>query len=204
MKFFPTQHIVRKIATNDRQIFLTFDDGPCDFTLVILDLLKKYQVQATFFVIGKKADTKPEIIQRLLNEGHRILSHSIDHDYSNYFKSDTSVLKWITQSLQHLNQVTGQTSRVFRPPAGIITPPVARSSVEASIQLILWNQRFYDSVQTLTLKKIDSYVAKASAGDIVLLHDDQKEKNKDQFLKSLEFLIQRLLEKKYQLLPLPF
>ncbi|WP_261376973.1 polysaccharide deacetylase family protein [Flavobacterium anhuiense] len=63
----------------EKKIALTFDDGPSIYTLEVLELLKKYNVKATFFCIGKNIETHPEIIQKVISEGHLVGNHSYSH-----------------------------------------------------------------------------------------------------------------------------
>ncbi len=195
---FSSKNLVKKITTTEKNIYLTFDDGPCKLTIDVLNLLEKYNAKATFFVIGTKADLHPDIIEQTLNAGHSIYSHSIDHDYSNYFKSDKKISSWIDASMNHLEKLIGKKSVFFRPPAGIITPPLLRATAQKNIQIILWNTRFYDSVWALTQAKVNTYLHRASAGDIILLHDAQKNKNEKVFLTSLEYLLEQLANKNYK------
>lgn len=196
--FFSTKHIVKKITSSEKNIYLTFDDGPCELTIDVLNVLEKFNAKATFFVIGTKADLHPQIIEKTLNSGHAIYSHSIDHDYSNYFKSDNTISVWIENSLNHLEKLIGKKTVFFRPPAGIITPPLLRATAQKNIQIILWNTRFYDSVWALTQAKVSKYLRRVKAGDIILLHDAQKTKNEKVFLTSLEYLLKELANKNYQ------
>ncbi len=201
---FPIQNMIRKMNTDEKKIYLTFDDGPVEFTLVVLDLLKKYKIQATFFVIGQNAEIQKKIMDRISFDGHSIFSHSIDHNYLNYFKSERNIFQWIKHSIEHLESLTKKKHSIFRPPAGITTPPLIRACVHHNIRIILWSQRFYDSIWPLSIRKITKYLDKAKAGDIILLHDDQSKGNQKIFLESLEHLITGLLRQGFQLKGLKF
>lgn len=196
--FFSAKHIIKKINTPEKNIYLTFDDGPCELTIDVLNLLEQFNAKATFFVIGTKADLHTDIIAQTLKSGHAVYSHSIDHDYSNYFKSDKKVSAWIETSLNHLEKLVSKKTVFFRPPAGIITPPLLKATAQKNIQIILWNTRFYDSVLTLTESKIKKYLNRAASGDIILLHDQQKSKNETVFLKSLDYLLKELTAQNYK------
>jgi peptidoglycan/xylan/chitin deacetylase (PgdA/CDA1 family) len=204
MSFYPKEHILRQMPSEVPSVYLTFDDGPCDFTNHVLDALARHNAKATFFVIGQNAEKFPGIISRIIHDGHSIFSHSIDHNYSNYFKSEDSVSIWIKKSIDNLESLTGKNYPIFRPPAGIINPPVARSAKTNGVQLILWNHRFFDSIFELTIKKISKYLSKAKNGDIILLHDHQKIKNQSSFLISLDYLLTELKNKKLKLEKLNF
>ncbi len=185
--------VIRRISTNTKSIFLTFDDGPtAETTPHVLDLLEKHNAKATFFVIGKKADNLSHLITRMKTEGHVVLSHSIDHSYSNYFLSAKNIGQWMKNSMEHLQQLSGQAQHGFRPPAGVLNPPLLKASQDLQLPIILWNQRFFDSVFKLTPVKIQKRLHQLRAGDIVLLHDCQKKNNRTTFLNALELLMTSL------------
>ena len=113
--------ILRKIHSAGKEIFLTFDDGPePDLTPQILDLLREFHARATFFVIGDRARQHPQLLHRLLAEGHGVLSHSRDHRYGHYFQGQESLRRWLAASLQDLEAQTGRAQKSFRPPAGVL------------------------------------------------------------------------------------
>lgn len=193
--------VIRKIASVDqiRKIYLTFDDGPnSDTTADVLNIFKKHNCTATFFVIGNKAKTYPDIVHRMVAEGHSVLSHSADHNYSQYFQSSEKMKIWMQASVEELNKLTSKADIGFRPPAGILNPPLIQASRVLRMPLILWNYRFFDTVFTLTRKKVDKFLKHAKAGDIILLHDQQKPKNKDLFLASLDHMISELIKLNFQ------
>ena len=121
--------IIKKIlGVKKEEIFLTFDDGPdAEFTPQILGLLKQFQAKANFFVIGKEAEKHPDLIKRILAEGHGIFSHSMDHQYFHYFKKQDHLKNWIQNSIQNLSVLTGEPAVWFGAPAGILTTPFVRA-----------------------------------------------------------------------------
>jgi len=176
-----------------KNIYLTFDDGPDpETTNEVLDLLKAEKWNATFFVIGHLAEKNLNLIQRMLNEGHSVMSHSVDHDYSHYFNGKEHLKTWLQNSLKNLSFITKQPQKVFRPPAGILTPPLLEAATELNIPLILWNHRFYDAVWGLSEKKLLKSVPKLKEGDIVLLHDRQSAKKRPIFLSALKTYIRTM------------
>ncbi|MES2855743.1 MAG: polysaccharide deacetylase family protein, partial [Bdellovibrionota bacterium] len=95
--------IVRKIDARANEtapkIYLTFDDGPDrESTPLVLDVLRAKNVRSTFFAIAEKARENPELIRRIIEEGHSIGNHSIDHKYGVFFKGRNAMLKWIDSS----------------------------------------------------------------------------------------------------------
>ncbi len=194
--------VIRKIDSPgaNSKVYLTFDDGPShDLTPKVLDVLKTYGATATFFVIGNKAANEIDLINRMLIEGHSVQSHSVDHDYRNYFKSKLKLKAWMQNSISHLASVTHKKVFAFRPPAGILTPPLLKVAKDLNLPLVLWNQRFFDSLQQLTISKVSERISNIRAGDIILLHDHQKKNNGESFLLAFEYLVQELQNKKFKL-----
>lgn len=190
--------VIKKIKTTNAEVYLTFDDGPsCDLTEKILDLLKTENAKASFFVIGDRAVQNPEIIYRALAEGHAVLSHSIDHDYKKYFQGVIQLKEWLQISLQQLKNTFNLESNIFRPPAGVLTPPLVQAAAELNLRLVLWNHRFFDTRFTWTRTKADRSLARMKSGDIVLLHDFQNPRHHDQFLQTLGYFIREIHKKNF-------
>jgi peptidoglycan/xylan/chitin deacetylase (PgdA/CDA1 family) len=162
--------IVRKLK-DSKSVYLTFDDGPeLGRTELVLDLLKKYNAKATFFMVAEKAIQQKELVFRILNEGHAVGNHSLDHSYNNFFKPKKDLKEWILKSQEKFKELGIETIG-FRPPAGVVTPPLVETCTELSIPLILWNQRFFDTRYTLSKDRALVRASGFKAGDIVLLHD---------------------------------
>jgi peptidoglycan/xylan/chitin deacetylase (PgdA/CDA1 family) len=190
--------IIRNIQSSQKDIFLTFDDGPdAVLTPLVLDLLREFGVQATFFVIGAKARQHPELIQRMLAEGHGVLSHSSDHRYERYFQGKRILKTWLSESLQELGQQTKSTQTSFRPPAGVLTPPLLEAAEELRVPLILWNHRFFDTTLRWSEEKALKSAERLKAGDIVLLHDHQRPERRKNFLQTLRKYLHQIQERGY-------
>ena len=158
-------------SETEKKIALTFDDGPSEFTLEVLELLKKYNAKATFFCIGKNVEAHPEIIKQIIAEGHLVGNHSYNH--SHFF--DFYNAKRITEELQKtdllLEKYTLKKINFFRPPYGVTTPSIRRALKLTGHKVIGWNIRSLDGGtknQDLILNRI---IKRVSPGGIVLLHD---------------------------------
>ncbi|MGE1114578.1 polysaccharide deacetylase family protein [Priestia megaterium] len=102
------------------KIAFTFDDGPNPvYTPILLDLLKKNEVKATFFVVGTKAEKYPELIQRMHNEGHLIGIHNYVH-HSNWFMSPWKVRNGLKNTAKVIKSIAGVTPIYYRPPWGML------------------------------------------------------------------------------------
>ncbi|MEO8255505.1 MAG: polysaccharide deacetylase family protein [Flavobacterium sp.] len=155
----------------EKKIAITFDDGPSKFTLEILALLKKYDVKATFFCIGKNIEAHPEILKQIIANGHLVGNHSYNHspffDFYNAKKIKTEIQK--TDDL--LEKFTSKKINFFRPPYGVTTPSIRRALKTTGHKVIGWNIRSLDGGtknQSLIFNRI---IKRVSPGGIVLLHD---------------------------------
>lgn len=114
----PEDAALVKEPENVRKVYLTFDDGPSSRTGEILDILARYDVKATFFVIGKEDEKSQASLQRIVEEGHTLGMHSYSHKYSEVYESVESFAKDLTRLQQYLFDVTGVWSTVYRFPGG--------------------------------------------------------------------------------------
>ncbi|MCR5784527.1 MAG: polysaccharide deacetylase [Eubacterium sp.] len=105
-------------VTEHQEIYLTFDDGPSDNTEAILDVLDKYGVKGTFFVIGKTGETAEERYNMIVDRGHVLAMHSYTHKYSTLYSSLKSFKAEIVKERNYLEEVTGYTPWLFRFPGG--------------------------------------------------------------------------------------
>lgn len=102
----------------DKKIYLTFDDGPSSSTNEILDVLKAYDIKATFFVVGKTDEASKEAYKRIVAEGHTLGMHSYSHVYQDIYQSKESFIEDLSQLQEYLYEVTGVWSRYYRFPGG--------------------------------------------------------------------------------------
>ena len=187
---------LRQIPSKKKSIYLTFDDGPSSHcTAKVLDLLKKYNSQATFFLIGNNIEGNIGIVNRIKNEGHAIGNHSIDHNTKILFKGRKALEKWIDASEDIILKHTGNPSVGFRPPVGIRTPELRLIMKQKNKKPIMWKHRFFDTMFTFTDASWKKKYYKFKSGDIILLHDTHHQT--DVFLASLENLIKELLRNNF-------
>jgi peptidoglycan/xylan/chitin deacetylase (PgdA/CDA1 family) len=177
----------------EKKIALTFDDGPSIYTLEVLELLKNYNAKATFFCIGKNIETHPEILQKVIDEGHLVGNHSYSH--SKFF--DFYNAKQITEELQKTDQLlekfTSQKINFFRPPYGVTTPSIRRALKITGHKVIGWNIRSLDGGTTDVELILNRIKKRVSPGGIVLLHDTGKHS-----VLVLEQFLQFLQQNNYQ------
>lgn len=102
----------------EKIVYLTFDDGPSDLTLEVLDILKREDVKGTFFVVGKEAETRPEIINRIDEEGHTIGNHSYNHRYEELYGHFQEFWGQIKRTEEIIRLITGERPQLVRAPGG--------------------------------------------------------------------------------------
>lgn len=170
--FLPRNRILDRGPDTATGIALTFDDGPHpDYTPVLLDELQRFRIHATFFVVGKSAQRHPELIRRMVEEGHTIGCHTYTHSEPKE-TSSSQLLEEVCRSLALLEDLTTQRPTLFRPPKGQLTLAKTLGLWKLQQTIVLWNQdpRDYQAESAADmLKWIDAY--HPTRGDIVLMHD---------------------------------
>jgi len=157
--------------TKTKEVALTFDDGPTEFTPKFLDLLKEHQVKATFFCIGKQVEKYPETFQRIIAEGHTIGNHTLSHANSTGFLSASKMIEEIEKCDDVIKNSGNITTHLYRPPFGVTNPNIAKAIKRTHKVSIGWNVRSLDTIID-DEKKIYSRVTKSlKKGSIILLHD---------------------------------
>ncbi|MBP9848708.1 MAG: polysaccharide deacetylase family protein [Flavobacterium sp.] len=166
-----TKAICKSNSIQKKNIAITFDDGPHEKTSEILDILMKYNAKATFFCIGKQIEKHPEILKRILNEGHIVGNHSYSHSKWNGFFSTQKNISEIEQTNTLVSQLVNKKIRLFRPPFGVTNPNISRAVAKTNQIVIGWNIRSLDTViesENAILNRIKNRV---KPGGIILLHD---------------------------------
>ncbi len=164
-------HSFSEIYTKDKEIALTFDDGPDhEITPRIMDLLKEFNAKATFFCIGNKINEEKEVIQRMLQEGHSIGNHTFEHSNSFPWWSVIKMKASIAQTDEALKEAGVNEISMFRPPFGVTNNLIATAIKQTNKKCVGWSIRTKD-----TCRSVDEVVNKVKKelkpGDIVLLHD---------------------------------
>jgi peptidoglycan/xylan/chitin deacetylase (PgdA/CDA1 family) len=154
-----------------RRISLTFDDGPDPVrTPALLDALAELDVKATFFLVGKQVKAHPEIVRRMVREGHEIGNHTYSHRYLPLARS-RSVRAELAATDQVLEQVTGKIPTLARPPYGGRSPRNVQAFQRAGKQLVTWDVNSNDWKGAPAEDVARRVVERTRAGSIVLLHE---------------------------------
>lgn len=159
-------------------VYLTFDDGPSDrVTPKILDVLKKENVKATFFIVGVNALTRQNIIKREFNEGHTVGVHSYTHVYKDIYSSPEKLIEDICLCNELIKCITGEYSTVYRFPGGSynLSKNLISAVISQGIRYVDWNASTRDaeiynpSVEELLKNVISTSVN--SENVVLLCHD---------------------------------
>lgn len=105
---------------NAKVIYLTFDDGPNDYTLEILDLLEKYNMKATFFMLDSRMKVRPEVVERIISEGHAVGLHGVSHEKDIFYTGMHTPLNEMNVANNTLEELTGKRSALVRMPYGSV------------------------------------------------------------------------------------
>ena len=154
-----------------RQIALSFDDGPADFSELILNALQEASVPAAFFCIGNRAAAKPEILKRAHEAGHLIGNHSHLHGKSFDWKNRLEMVVEIEKTNNVIHGIIGLKPKLFRPPYGVTNPELSQAVQLTGMTTIGWSLRSLDTVTKRQDKLLQRLIKKTKAGDIILLHD---------------------------------
>lgn len=157
--------------TKIKEVALTFDDGPTEFTPQFLDLLKENNIKATFFCIGKQIEKHPETFQRIIAEGHTVGNHTLSHSNNTGFLSTSKMIEEIEKCDEVMLKVGNIKTNLYRPPFGVTNPNIAKAIRKTHKKSIGWNVRSLDTI-TEDEKKIYRKITKGlKKGSIILLHD---------------------------------
>jgi peptidoglycan-N-acetylglucosamine deacetylase len=182
---------------------LTFDDGPHpETTPLLLELLKRHDAIATFFVVGRQAERHPELIEQILAAGHSLGNHSYAHDVGLMLRGSAAIRRDIAAGQEVLGR-HGAKPLIFRPPVGITAPPLGPILREMGLTCVGFNRRALDWGN----RRISGFGARlgrrVSAGDIVLLHDKPPSNaTVEDWLAEVETLLGRQRERNVAVVPL--
>ena len=163
--------VFNEAVTSQRVVALTFDDGPYPpYTEQVLTVLKENAVPATFFLIGMNAEKHPDLVLKILAEGHQIGNHTYSH--VDLLKLDRAqISSEIEKTQQVLNAITGHAPTIVRPPHGFRDAVVMDVMKEKNLRVVEWSVMCRDwvnpGVEAITSRTVDN----VKSGSIILLHD---------------------------------
>lgn len=189
-KFFP--NYIWSLPTDEKIVYITFDDGPHPtITPWVLDQLKQYDAEASFFCIGDNVEKFPEVYKEILESNHAGGNHTYHH-----------LNGWRTEDEKYLNDISKASqiirSNLFRPPYGRIknkqAKQIANAMQSTSAKIIMWDVLSADFDSSFSPEQcLNNILENFSSGSIIVFHDSEKAFNNLKFAlpKTLEFLYEK-------------
>ncbi|MBR1163084.1 chitooligosaccharide deacetylase NodB [Bradyrhizobium elkanii] len=200
-------------VSGSRSVYLTFDDGPNPFcTPLVLDVLMQHRVPATFFVIGTYAADQPELIRRMIAEGHEVANHTMTHPDLSRCEAAEIHDEVLTASRAIRLACPQALPRHMRAPYGIWTEDVLATSAKAGLAAMHWSVDPKDWSRPGVDSIVNSVLAVVRPGAIVLLHDGYppgeessgtNATSREQTVRALAYLIPALQLRGFEIHPLP-
>jgi peptidoglycan/xylan/chitin deacetylase (PgdA/CDA1 family) len=203
-----TPGVVAK-STGTDGVALTFDDGPSEYTMPILDLLRANGVKATFCLIGELVREHPDLVQAIVRDGHTLCNHSWMHDFDLGQRSDEEIRSDLQRTNDEIRKaVPGASIRYFRHPGGMWTPAaiaiaqeLGMTSIHWDTDPLDWDTPEYTVGPTMTSHIIDVVKADVQPGSIVLSHDGGGDRTST--IEAYRTLLPYLLDRGLRLVALP-
>ena len=165
--------------SSEKKIYLTFDAGyEAGYTASILDTLKKHNVKAAFFVVGNYLETSPDLVKRMVEEGHTVGNHTYHH----YDMSQISEMDAFRQEMESVEtkyiDITGlEMEKFYRPPQGKYSEPNLQMAQELGYTTVFWSLAYvdwYQDNQPTKEQAFEKLLPRMHSGAIVLLHSTSK------------------------------
>jgi peptidoglycan/xylan/chitin deacetylase (PgdA/CDA1 family) len=194
------------LARGSRQMALTYDDGPNDpHTLRLLEVLAKHGARATFFLIGRYVQHRPDIALEIVKSGHSVGNHTFTHPLL-IFKSEAEIRKELSECHAALTDAVGEQSNLFRPPFGGRRPAVLRIARELGLEPAMWSVTGYDWNAPPAAVIEQKVTKQLRGGDVILLHDGghkQMGADRSQTVLATDHLITRYTAVGYEFVTVP-
>ena len=183
-----------RMDKNEPSIYLTFDDGPIpELTPWILDVLKEYNINATFFCVGENIIRNPELFERIIAEGHQVGNHTFNHLKG--WKVSKNIYNENIEKCQILTKTA-----LFRPPYGRIKKSQYKSIVK-EYKVVFWDVLSYDYDKLTSPKKcLDNSIRYTRNGSIIVFHDNIKAQKNLKY--ALPIYIEHFLKLNYKFVTL--
>lgn len=208
--FSPTSQFFGKInyrgKTDGKIVALTFDDGPNEpYTSQILDILRTYDIKATFFVVGENSMRCTEATKRIFSEGHVIGNHSFHHSFLTpiFFPN---FRKEIANAQNSIERLTGRKPALFRPPWFFRQPLMLKTAKKYGLVAVTGTfgshrENFRSNSQSIS----GSALRRTKPGTILVFHDgyNNKRAKREKTVEALKIIIPRLLDNGYKFVTVP-
>jgi 2,3-diketo-5-methylthio-1-phosphopentane phosphatase len=189
--------------TDTASVALTFDDGPSEDTERILEVLRAYDLKATFFMLGRQVELFSETARRVVAEGHEIGNHSYSHPIY-LFRGAGATRLQLKRAQEIISTITGRQPRFARPPCGVRTPAYFAAARALGLRTVQWDVAGFDWKERTSAEIADAVLRDASAGSIILLHDADSALKRDRSatVAALPIIIEGLKTRGLNVVPL--
>jgi peptidoglycan/xylan/chitin deacetylase (PgdA/CDA1 family) len=188
--------VYRSVKTDSMKIALTFDDGPHPtLTQEILDILDRYSVRATFFMVGVNVINYPDAARAVIRAGHEVGNHTYSHTHMKRL-SRIEVEDELGRCEDALEELCEYRPHLFRPPEGAVNAYIENCSEDNDYTLVLWSLDTRDWENKNTEQIVDTVLSRINPGDIILMHDYIGRHSKTP--EALEILLPRLIEQGFE------
>jgi peptidoglycan/xylan/chitin deacetylase (PgdA/CDA1 family) len=199
-------HTFTGLARGTKRLALTYDDGPNDpHTMRLLEVLARHNVYATFFLIGRYVQQRPDLAREIAKAGHVVGNHTFTHPLLT-FKPSAEIGQQFSNCRSALEDAIGAHSNLLRPPFGGRRPAVLKIARELGLEPIMWNVTGYDwdaPPSTVIEKKVSRQIR---GGDVILLHDGghrQMGADRAQTVQATDHLITKYKSEGYDFVTIP-
>lgn len=183
-----------KLSPAQKLIALTFDDGPWpETTAQVLDILKKNNVIGTFFVVGQNVKHYPDLMKRIVAEGHAVGNHTWHHWY--HAMNPQTAAYEVENTTNLIYKTTGVRTALFRPPGGMMHNGVAAYARNSNYAIVMWSSDSVDYSRPSVPRLINNVFRAAKPGGIVLMHDGGG--NRSQTVQALPKIIETFRKQGY-------
>ena len=188
---------IYSVETGEKKLSISFDAAWGDeFTLEILNILDKYDVKSTFFLVGFWIDKYPEHVKEIYDRGHDVGNHSTNHPYMSKL-TEEQILKELNDTGDKIKEITGEKPNLFRPPFGDYNDRLINICRENDYYVIQWDVDSLDWKELGVQPVVDRVTRNVKDGSIVLFHNNAK-----YILEYLPMIIERLQNEGYEIVPI--
>ncbi len=189
-----------KPNSNQKVIALTFDDGPWkNTTRQTLDILKKNNIKATFFVVGSALQNHPQLGKQIIAQGHAIANHTWNHWY--HFMNPQAAAMEIDRTTDLIYKLTGVKTNLFRPPGGHLSNGLVAHAKRRKYATLMWSADSRDFQRPAPATMVNTVLKNARPGGIILLHDGGGDRTNT--VKALPQIIAKLKQQGYSFVTIP-
>ena len=187
---------IYSVATEDKKIAISFDAAwGTEYSKEILDILDKYEIKTTFFLVGFWVDKYPELVKEIHDRGHEIGNHSTNHPYMSKL-SEEQITEELNKTGNKIKELTGEKPILFRPPYGDYNDKLIRVCMENGYYAIQWDVDSLDWKELGIQAVVDRVTRNVNNGSIVLFHNNAKYVSE-----YLPIVLDRLQAEGYEIVP---